>query len=390
MIRCATGSIAWVIGCLAVAVAFAAPVANADFGSKGGPEPANIDAIANVLRQDPYDLELLISFGTSKGGSAGHLALAIRDLAPGDDLVYSANFYADRKPEHQNDFYTDDLIVGIPKHEYLFGTASSLGEKASFGLDFGEIYKRSVVGVRVRGVPVEEKRALASYFRRINDDYRNRARNTEYHDREVKYDYLRLNCAKTIGAAFKFGAGYSDLEVASARLLSGRRVVAAANANVPTEMAMKLLREWNARGYGLDVVLYRKYGGSTWVDPHEDEQVAFKDLPDRFPSVLSRDFRKEQGQYEDVDNLFAMYVLYNLGKYSVRVNGETKLLEIEVGKNPMAYPEAAERAARSARSDSENYRRRQAFRPSGARIGEPTDDARLVQPTDVRGPGTAP
>jgi hypothetical protein len=304
--------------------------------------------------------------------------------------VYSANFYADRKPEHQNDFYTDDLMLGIPKHEYLFGTASSLGEKASFGLDFGEIYKRSVVGVRVRGVPVEEKRALASYFKRINEDYRNRARNTEYHDREVKYDYLRLNCAKTIGAAFKFGAGYSDLEVASARLLSGRRVVAAANANVPTEMAMKLLREWNARGYGLDVVLYRKYGGSTWVDPHEDEQVAFKDLPDRFPSVLSRDFRKEQGQYEDVDNLFAMYVLYNLGKYSVRVNGETKLLEIEVGKNPMAYPEAAERAARSARSDSENYRRRQAFRPSGARIGEPTDDARLVQPTDVRGPGTAP
>ena len=376
MIRCATGSIAWVIGCLAVAVAFAAPVANADFGSKGGPEPANIDAIANVLRQDPYDLELLISFGTSKGGSAGHLALAIRDLAPGDDLVYSANFYADRKPEHQNDFYTDDLIVGIPKHEYLFGTASSLGEKASFGLDFGEIYKRSVVGVRVRGVPVEEKRALASYFRRINDDYRNRARNTEYHDREVKYDYLRLNCAKTIGAAFKFGAGYSDLEVASARLLSGRRVVAAANANVPTEMAMKLLREWNARGYGLDVVLYRKYGGSTWVDPHEDEQVAFKDLPDRFPSVLSRDFRKEQGQYEDVDNLFAMYVLYNLGKYSVRLNGETKLLEIEISKNPMAYPEAAERATRSARSDSEDYRRRQPFQPLGTGVEDAPGGAR--------------
>jgi hypothetical protein len=31
------------------------------------------------LRQDPYDLELLISFGTSKGGSAGHLALALRE-----------------------------------------------------------------------------------------------------------------------------------------------------------------------------------------------------------------------------------------------------------------------------------------------------------------------
>ena len=364
------------VWCVLTGFMLAAHAAAADFGTRGGPEPANMGAIADVLKQDPYDLELLISFGTSKGGSAGHLALAIRDLAPGDDLVYTANFYADRNPRHENDFYIDDLMLGIPKNEYLFGTTSSLGDKASFGLDFGEIYKRSVVGVRVYGVPVEEKEALAAYFRRINDDYHNRAKKTEYHDREIKYDYLRLNCAKTIGAAFKFGAGYKDLEVGSAKILSGRRVVAAANANIPTEMAMKLLREWNARGYGLDVVLYRKYEGSTWVDPHEDEKVAFKDLPDRFPSVLSRDFRKEQGQYEDPDNLFAMYVLYNLGKYSVRINGETKLLEIEIGKHPMPYPEAAERATRSARSDSEDFRRHQAFRPSGARIGESTDEGR--------------
>ena len=29
-------------------------------------------------------MELLISYGTRKGGSAGRLALAIRDQAPGD------------------------------------------------------------------------------------------------------------------------------------------------------------------------------------------------------------------------------------------------------------------------------------------------------------------
>ncbi len=81
--------------------------------------------------------------------------------------------------------------------------------------------------------------------------------------------------------------------------------------------------------------------------------MAFKDLPNRFPSVLSRDFRKEQGQYQDFDNLYAMYLLYNMGKYSVRVNGETRLLEIEKSKSPMAYAEAAELAAQSARSDSE-------------------------------------
>ena len=44
------------------------------------------DELANVLRHDPHDMELPISYGTSKGGSAGRLALAIRDQAPGDDL----------------------------------------------------------------------------------------------------------------------------------------------------------------------------------------------------------------------------------------------------------------------------------------------------------------
>src|SRR6185436_19159220 len=78
-------TIAW---CVA-ALVFVAGAEAADFGTRGGPAPANIDEITDVLRQDPYDMELLISFGTSKGGSAGHLALAIRDPASGDDLVYS-------------------------------------------------------------------------------------------------------------------------------------------------------------------------------------------------------------------------------------------------------------------------------------------------------------
>jgi len=341
----------------------------ADFGSKGGPAPVNVDEIAGILRLEPYDLELLISFGTSKGGSAGHLALAIRGPAPGDDLVYSANFYADRSAEHEANFYTRDLMIAIPKMEYLYGTASSLDPKASFGLDFGEIYKRSVVGVRVRGVPAAEKLALAAFFGRLNDDYHRRATDTVYHDREIRYDYLRLNCAKTIGTAFRYGAGYEDLEIAGTRILPGfTRVVAALNANIPTEMAMKLLAAWHKRGYGMDVVLYRKYEGSTYVDPDDDEKVAFKDLPDRFPSVLSRDFRRDQGQYEDYDNLYAMYLLYNLGRYGVRVNGETRRIEIDPANSPMGYEQAAELAARNARSDSENLQRRLGFVPQGKSI----------------------
>jgi len=353
---------------IAAAMAFAAGASAADFGTRAGPAPANIDEIANVLREDPYDLELLISFGTSKGGSAGHLALSIREGA--GESVYSANFYADRSREHAKGFYTDDLMVRIPKMEYLFATTSTLADTAAFGLDFGEVYKRSVVGVRVYGVPAGEKKALEAFFQRINDDYHNRARDTEYHDREVKYDYLRLNCAKTIGSAFRYGAGYKDLEVTSASFLSGRRIVAAANANIPTEMAMKLVREWDARGYGMDVVLYRKYEGSTYVDPHDDEKVAFKDLPNRFPSVLSRDFRREQGEYKDYDNLYAMYLLYNLGKYSVRVNKDTKLIEIGKGKAPLRYAQAAGLAATSARSDSGDFMKGVPFVPRGTLIGQ--------------------
>jgi len=346
------------------ALAFAGAAQCADFGTKGGPEPPNIDEIAQLLRKDPYDLELLVSFGTSKGGSAGHLALAIRDGAPGDDLVYSANFYADRSEKHATGFWTEDLMARIPKTEYLFRTRSSLGDTAAFGLDFGEIYKRSVIGVRVYGVPRAEKDAIAAYFTKMNEDFHRHASNTEYHRGDIVYDYLRLNCAKTVGSAFKYGAGYKDLEVKQP-LVGATRIVAALNSNLPTEMALKLLKEWNARGYRMDAVLYQKYPGSTYADPHDDPPVAFKDLPNRFPSVLSMDFRKEEGQYKDYDNLYAMYVLYNMGRYAVKVDEATHRLEISTAKQPMPFAQADELARKSARSDSDNYRRGARFDPQG-------------------------
>src|SRR5262245_40462650 len=110
----------------ALLVAALSPCAFAEFGVRGGEAPDNVEEIYKLLRQDPYHLELLISFSTSKGGSAGHLALAV------DDQVYSANFYADRAEEHAKDFYTDELMARIPKMEYLFATKSSMSDKAAF------------------------------------------------------------------------------------------------------------------------------------------------------------------------------------------------------------------------------------------------------------------
>ena len=115
---------------------------------------------------------------------------------------------------------------------------------------------------------------------------------------------------------------------------------------------------------------------------YEKEKVVFKDLPNRFPSVRSRDFRREEGAYRDFDNLYAMYLLYNLGRYSVRINEQTKRLEIEKEKQAMTYGEAAELAETNARSDSRSYRRHLRFLPRGIRIGEAPDNTHLYDYTD--------
>jgi len=211
--------------------------------------------------------------------------------------------------------------------------------------------------IRVYGVPAGQKRDLIAFFRRVNDDYHARRSDTDYQDGEVVYGYLDLNCAKTIGMGFKRGAGYEDLVVKGAPVLAIRKLKAALKANIPTEMAMKLVKQWVARGYRMDVVLYRKYDGSTYVDPHEEEAVEFRNLPDRFPSVLSRDFRREGGAYKDYDNLYAMYLLDNMRKYTVTLNDESGL-EIETRKAPMGYLAASELAAKKARADSRTIRKR--------------------------------
>jgi hypothetical protein len=79
-----------------------------------------------------------------------------------------------------------------------------------------------------------------------------------------------------------------------------------------------------------------------------------------------------------------MYVLFNMGKYSVRVNDATKLLEIGKGKRPMAYPEAARLATESARSDSENFLRGQPFQPRGTGVEDSADG---TDPLRTRGGG---
>lgn len=69
-----------------------------------------------------------------------------------------------------------------------------------------------------------------------------------------------------------------------------------------------------------------------------------------------------------------MYLLYNMARYSVRVNDETKLIEIDRSKHPMPYTEAAETAEEWAKADSRGFFLRHLFKPKGNRIGEALDD----------------
>jgi hypothetical protein len=76
-------------------------------------------------------------------------------------------------------------------------------------------------------------------------------------------------------------------------------------------------------------------------------------------------------------NLVVMGMLCNMLRYSVGVNGETRLFEIEMSKNPMACPQAANLATRSTRSDSKNFQRCVPFQLTGTGIGEAAGDRRL-------------
>lgn len=355
----------------------APPLLAAPLGHPAAEEPAGIDAVLGTLRETPYDLEMLISFGTSKFGSAGHLAMAVRDGAPGDDLVYSANFYADGKPDHVANHYTEELMARIPKREYLFGKRSSLGPKASFGLDYGEVYKRSVIGIRIGGVDPALTKALVAFWERVNADYKAGASDTDYQSGPVLYDYMKLNCAKTIALAFKKGAGFRDVRVKGEGFFSKLNPLKALEANVPMEVALDILEAGAKRDWTFDAVLYKKFEGSTYVIPGSSDPTTFGDLPDRFPSVLSLDYTQVQGRYEDHDNLRAMNLLFHLGSASVVVNGETNRVEIEKTKEPLSYDEADRKAHAAAKRDSKSLLRRLLFRSWGLRLGKRADNRHL-------------
>jgi hypothetical protein len=132
------------------------------------------------------------------------------------------------------------------------------------------------------------------------------------------------------------------------------------------------MEQWHARGYGMDVVLYRKWPHSPFADPHDDPPQAFSGLPDRFPSVLSLDFRAGEGQYEDEDNLYAMILMRLLSRHALQVDASTLALQLQPNPAALPYAQAAPQARVAARNESKNALRRLPMRVRSAAgfIGE--------------------
>lgn len=355
-------------GMLTAALAFAVCLGSlsaAPFGHPEGPLPGNLEEAYGQSRQQDYAVELLISFGTSSFGSAGHLAVAIKDMADGDDLVYSANFYADKDPEHEKHNYAADLMCRIPKKEYLWGTSSVLGPKAAFGLDFGECYKRSLVGIQIQGMPRDEVERLVAFLDRLNQDFWDGAEDTEYHPGKIIYGYMTLNCAKTVAAAFKYGLGW-PVKIKGTSLISKLNPIKPTKANTPTDIAMKLCEIASSKGYGLQTVLYKKYA-SDYANPAHPEEGAFDKLPNRFPSVFSLDYIEGSENYEDFDNLFAMHFFYRIGRCILSIDPTSHELRVEASQTPASIA-VARREAREAAYDDSKMLLRRLFRSWGVKV----------------------
>jgi len=151
-------------------------------------------------------------------------------------------------------------MCAIPKKDYLFGTRSSLGPEASFGLDFGEIYRRSVIGVRFKGVDPQTRAGLVAFFQRMNADYQADLQETEYHSGRIAYDYMNLNCAKTIAYAFKHGAGWRDLRIKGTGFLDKLNPFKPMKANVPMETTLDLIEGAARRGWDIESCCTRNPG----------------------------------------------------------------------------------------------------------------------------------
>eukprot|EP01105_Mastigella_eilhardi_P022454 TRINITY_DN5522_c0_g1_i7.p1 TRINITY_DN5522_c0_g1~~TRINITY_DN5522_c0_g1_i7.p1 ORF type:complete len:389 (+),score=112.23 TRINITY_DN5522_c0_g1_i7:1400-2566(+) len=378
---------------VALKLAMQTAAAAAAQGHPGGPEPSGTEELWAAFEHESLgsSVQLLLTYGTSRFASAGHIAVALYN--DGEWCVYTANGKAVRGPRGSDEgAYADQLLVRVPLREYLYGTgARAPDRRCVFGIDYGELYKRSVAAVRVWGSSPQMAAELNAFFTRVNEDY-TRSDEDDHQDagnghaetlRSYVWSMLRggpgpstgngaeyypegrlvfyfaaLNCAQLINLAFGRALGWADVPVPAPVTVRAVLTGHAAPAT-PTGTALAVLDACAVRGYNVDCVLFRKVPGSTYVAP---EGGTFDSMQDRFPSVFGLDFLQAEGHYECEENLLLELLLEALRSWMAESHGSCAKGNAAVAKEerrqPTPYELAHEQAAKAAKARSHGALRR--------------------------------
>lgn len=174
-----------------------------DYGVEEGTPALGADAaLAQLDAQAPAELELLLSYATSRTPQRvvlenpfGHLAIRI------DSTVYSANYIAEPGVDHS-------LLQHLSLADYLYGTDRPSHSQVHTNT-YGMAYGRETLGLRVRGVTPERRAAMVAEAQRIDDEFR---------EGRLRWHRSEFNCADVVARILAAGAYACPTWIDRARL----------------------------------------------------------------------------------------------------------------------------------------------------------------------------
>jgi len=164
------------------------------YGVENGAPVQGIDqALAQLDSEAPAEVELLLSYATSKTPQRvvlenpfGHLAVRI------GDTVYSANYIADPSVD-------PNFLQHVSLADYLYGIHRPSRSQVHTNT-YGMAYGRETLGLRVQGIPAERRAAMVAEAHRIENGFR---------DASLRWSRSDLNCADVVARILAAG-GYDD------------------------------------------------------------------------------------------------------------------------------------------------------------------------------------
>ena len=165
-------------------------------------------------------------------------------------------------------------------------------------------------------------------------------------------------------------------------------------AHTPSGTALSVLECLNELGYRFDVILYQKYPHSNYIDPHDEKEVPFKKLSNRFPSIPSLgkkkeikkkkiekknlecpDFLQKTENFDSFGNLYLMHLYNNMMKYSFNWNYDKLIFQYT--NCPLSFNDAHALATQEASSKSKG-KIQKIIRAFGIKITNKVDSTNLL------------